>query len=158
MPARRLSIAEKLHKHTKKTSGCWLWTGNRPDGRYGHLKHLGRTLQAHRASFEHFVGAIPHGLWVLHRCDNPGCVRPDHLFLGTPADNVLDKIAKRRGGIGETHGRAILTEAAVHDIRAVMNAPGRKDGRRIALSAKYGVSATRISHVASGKEWAWLDA
>ena len=81
-------------------TGCWEWTGAR--ARFGHgLVHVGpggKLAQTHRVAWELMVGPVPEGMGVLHRCDNPPCVRPDHLFLGTQQDNVRDMWAKGRQG------------------------------------------------------------
>ncbi len=81
-------------------SGCWVWQGNRSGSGYGltsfHAEFRGYEAGAHRVYYRTFVGDIPDGLWVLHRCDNPPCVNPEHLFVGTAADNVRDMMAKGR--------------------------------------------------------------
>lgn len=79
------------------TDTCWLWIGrtNGSEG-YGKLSWHNADVYAHRLSWELHVGPVPLGLWVLHRCDNPPCVRPDHLFLGTHEDNMLDAARKHR--------------------------------------------------------------
>lgn len=77
--------------------GCWLWTGLADQHGYGRIHFEGRVTRAHRVSWMIHEGPIPEGQKVLHRCDTPACVRPDHLFLGTQADNMADMNAKGRG-------------------------------------------------------------
>jgi hypothetical protein len=154
--AHRVPLEDRFRRYVDRTPTCWNWTANRPGGRYGHLKYLGKTLLVHRVAYELFVGPIADGLWVLHHCDNPACVRPDHLYLGTPQRNVLDKIERKRGGLGELHGRTQLTVSDVTHIREIMSAPGSKMGRRKALIERYGISPTSISRIASGKQWRYM--
>ena len=77
---------------------CWEWPDLATASGYGRFSAAGRTHSAHRVAYEHFVGAIPEGLFVLHRCDNPLCCNPNHLFVGTAADNTADMMAKGRHG------------------------------------------------------------
>lgn len=85
-----------------KTDGCWVWRGSKTNGyRYGFFKKHGKVVQSHRYSWEMSFGAIPAGLKVLHRCDNPPCVNPSHLFLGTQKDNIHDMIRKGRQAAGK---------------------------------------------------------
>lgn len=82
-----------------KTDTCWFWTAStvgKSTYRYGGFWYKGKTVRAHRFSYEETYGPIPKGMKVLHKCDNPLCVRPDHLFLGTDADNNLDRSLKGR--------------------------------------------------------------
>lgn len=147
--------------------GCWEWTACRNWGGYGKLgtggKH-GETILAHRFSWEFHVGPVPTGLLVLHRCDNRLCVRPDHLFLGTHAENSADMVAKKRQSRGEAralvarrgegHGRAKLTAEDVFEIRRLYR-PGVVTLK--ALAQKYGVGSYAIWAASTGKTWAHLE-
>ncbi len=95
--ARAVSLrAKQLLKYEVVKSGCWIWQGGTsPDG-YGKVKRFGKTVRAHRLFYEHYVEAVPEGLWVLHKCDTPLCVNPAHLFVGTQLENEQDKDAKGR--------------------------------------------------------------
>lgn len=134
----------------RKTPTCWVWTGYRNALGYGVIRGSHETLLAHRVSYSLHVGP-PGNLRVCHKCDNPSCVRPDHLFLGTDLDNTRDMIAKgrMRKARGEGHADAKLTDAAVREIRAA----AATYGYRKRLAAKYGVSVKSIHHVRNGKTW-----
>lgn len=94
----RKTISEKFWSKVSKTNECWVWTGAINDNGYGYLafKNPRRNILAHRISWEIHHGSIRGGLRILHRCDNPPCVRPEHLFKGTDLDNVRDCISKGR--------------------------------------------------------------
>jgi hypothetical protein len=97
--ARTVPLAVRFWAKVQKSAGCWTWTANHLPKGYGVIG-VGAADQglklAHRVSWEIHFGPIPAGLFVCHRCDNPPCVRPDHLFLGTVQDNVDDMVAKGR--------------------------------------------------------------
>lgn len=138
--------------------GCWLWTGALNNVGYGQFSVRCRHVLAHRMSWTLECGPIPAGLWALHDCpggDNPACVRPSHLFLGTRADNMADMVAKDRQARlkGEAAPRAKLTEAQVLGIRARAAAgePHRKLGREFA------VDYSTISDIVRRKSWAHLE-
>ena len=94
--AHRRPLVERFWEKVEKSDGCWLWTGAKITQRYGALNVDGVIDLAHRLMWKMAYGPIPDGLQVLHHCDNPPCVRPDHLFLGTQQHNVRDAIRKKR--------------------------------------------------------------
>ena len=97
-------MIEGFFRRVEKTDQCWLWLAGKNKDGYGKVKIHGRSLQAHRVSWEIHHGPIPAGLNVLHRCDNPACVNPAHLFVGTALDNNRDRDAKGRNGCSKrTH-------------------------------------------------------
>lgn len=144
-------LLERLMRHvTKRASGCWEWTGGKARYGYGTIYIVtladGRPKYevASRASWLAHEGPIPDGLFVLHECDNPGCVNPDHLFLGTQADNVADMRRKGRNAIEFRVPHCRLSREQVAAIRA--DSRMQKD-----IARDYGVSASHISGIKSGK-------
>lgn len=97
----------------KSQDGCWEWTGSKIPTGYGHLMFHNIQTYAHRVSWTLCVGEIPEGLCVLHHCDNPCCVRPDHLFLGTMLDNMHDRDAKGRNNKGKRIPRKSKTASCI---------------------------------------------
>lgn len=132
-------------------SGCWLWTGTANNHGYGKLQHNGKLSYAHRVSYLLHIGPISDGLCVLHKCDVPSCCNPDHLWLGTKADNTRDKVAKRRqhDGVGENNGRAKLTAKQVKEIRSKLGS----GQTRASIAAEYGVKPTTVSGIQRGETW-----
>ena len=98
------------------TAECWDWQAGHTTNGYGSFRVRGRTLKAHRCAWELVNGPIPFGMQVLHHCDNPPCVNPAHLFLGTHVDNMADRTEKGRVPRGEDNGSARLTE---NNVRAI---------------------------------------
>ena len=100
----RGTIAERVEAKTRRTDGCWEWTAARNALGYGTISVKRRSTLAHRVAWELTHGPVPDGLCVCHTCDNPGCVRPDHLWLGTREENNHDRSAKgRTHNFGKTH-------------------------------------------------------
>lgn len=146
----RKSLLERFWAKVDKSdpSGCWLWLGARAGtGCYGVIWD-GRQKRAHRIIWEILNGPIPVGLDLCHHCDNPHCVNPDHLFLGTRSDNNNDSVRKGRWNrpLGENHPKAKLTSIQVLEIREA-SCSQRK------IAHYYGVSRAVIRQVLSGKAW-----
>jgi hypothetical protein len=130
---------------------CWDWLGAKVGG-YGVLTVKGKPTKAHRLSWESFYGVIPEGMYVLHKCDNPACANPDHLFLGTNDDNMADMVSKGRQCRGEGQHSARLTEDQVREIRLVYQRRSRVYGVT-ALSRRYKVPVQIIVRVVKGETW-----
>lgn len=140
-----------------KATECWVWTASRSWYGYGQIAYGRRgmdktTLRANRVSYELRYGAIPKGLWVLHHCDSPACVRPSHLFLGTQADNMADAASKGRMARGPINGNAKLTERDVHNIRMAL----AKGETQKQIARCFGVRRQCISKIKTGERWNWL--
>lgn len=134
-----------------KTDECWLWVGPFDKDGYGKFAITGRGwIRAHRASYMINLGEIPNSLCVLHRCDTPACIRHDHLFLGTQADNARDKVQKQRSMIGERNPRSKLTEEAVVEIREKYSTGFYTQG---ILAKLYRVCPATIQHAVNGRNW-----
>lgn len=132
---------------------CWPWQGSTRRNGYGDFKRANRHYSAHRVAFTLATGVYPGRALVCHTCDNPGCCNPAHLFLGTVADNNLDKQRKGRQARlqGSRNPQAKLTEADVVAIRR--RRAGGEKGR--ALAREFGVSPSRITMLASPKYGIW---
>lgn len=136
-----------------KTDTCWLWTASTIPGGYGQFRAGSPApYRAHRFSYEIHVGQIPQGLHVCHTCDTPACVNPDHLFVGTPADNMRDRNAKGRHVPmrGIANGEAKLTDDQVREIRRLY-ASGNYTQK--ALTKQFGVKIPQISRICRRVLW-----
>ncbi len=153
-PRKRTLPADRFWKYVEKTEGCWLWTAARGGGGYGQLGvgRMGenRFVRAHRLSYEIHVGAIPDGMCVLHHCDNPQCVRPDHLFLGTPRDNSEDMIRKGRHSYGEKRPLSVLTADQVREMRCLFAAGGVT---KMALARRFKINHATVRAILARKAW-----
>jgi hypothetical protein len=137
-----------------KKNECWEWIGASRNGRYGSIWFNGKIKDAHRVSWILHFGSIPDGMFVLHKCDNGKCVRPDHLFLGTQGDNARDMHVKGRWKApdrrGEKSGRFKLTWDAVRQIRRIRMEVGLTHQR---LAIEFGVSASHIGQIVRNLYW-----
>ena len=162
-------------EHLPELGPCWIWTGP-PDasgyGRIGCGLRTSGTMKANRASWLLVFGEIPEGQNVLHKCDNPACVRPEHLFLGSHSDNIKDMMAKGRHGSnadamrqlhaegnfrlnprkGESHPAAKLSDEMVKELHAY-----RSSGHTTRDTAsRFGVSQAAVIHIGKGRTWKHL--
>jgi hypothetical protein len=140
---------EQFWARVEKGPRCWLWIGRKTSLGYGLLTVDGKAVYAHRFSWELHNGPIPPGISICHRCDVPGCVRPDDLFPGTQKQNIQDAVAKGRMHRGETTGTAKLTEAQVAGIKALL----RSGAQQKDAAERFGVSRSAIQLIAAGKRW-----
>ena len=147
-----LTLSARLlrRKRIIPETGCWEWQGALTVG-YGRIKVAGAVLLTHRLAYEVFVWPIHGDLHVCHRCDNRRCINPQHLFLGTPKDNMQDCIAKGRFVVngfprGEKHYAARLTDQEIAEIRSVPKGKGTNE-----LAAKYKISARYVRQLREGK-------
>lgn len=147
------AVVERFWKYVSKTDGCWEWTGAKDGRGYGGLKVNKKMVKAHRLSWTIHNGDISDDLFCCHHCDNPACVRPEHLFVGTHSDNMRDMSVKgrttrttRHRPIGIVNGRAKLTPIEVAEIRS------RKDGN-LRLSAEFRISVSQIKRIRSNERW-----
>ena len=153
-------LEQRFWSKVRKTSDCWIWIAAR--GYFNGKKGAGygrfligsrrdgtnRPVYAHRLAWELSNGDIPDGMFVLHKCDNPSCVRPDHLFLGTHDDNMKDMASKMRSCVGQKHRDVILDEGKVKEIRMRY-----KRGNGPKLAEEYGVSIQTLYAALKGRSW-----
>jgi hypothetical protein len=146
-------LADRFWSKVKKDSGlywdgseCWLWIAYRGGGGYGRINDRGRCIYAHRVAYELAHGPIPATLQVLHHCDTPACVRPEHLFVGDWLLNAQDRARKGRWP-------ATLTAASVQEIRRLWAAGKHSQS---SLAAQFGVQIPAISRLVTGKTWRHL--
>jgi hypothetical protein len=147
------SLEERFWSKVEKSDGCWLWRGAIGKRGYGTFSIGGRTYRAHRIAYEMTYRPLSPGVEACHHCDTPLCVRPDHLFAGTHAENVADMVEKARHRYGEVHPKARLTAGEVIEIRALYATGSISQAR---LGARYAVSKQSIAAIIHGKHWTRL--
>jgi len=136
-------------RKVQQSEGCWTWTGSLDRNGYGKIRVEYRLLGAHRFSWELHHSAIPEGLCVCHRCDNPCCVNPDHLFLGTAKENIADKVAKGRHMRNGAAVNAKLTAEDVDHIRGLL-ASGRSQR---SVAREFNTHHSNIYCIKTGRSW-----
>lgn len=151
--SRKFTLHDRFWSRVNKTDTCWIWTGTSlAVGGYGYISHKRKMYRAHRLSYEWTKGSIPKGMFICHTCDNPKCVKPEHLFLGTPADNVHDMIKKGRDtkAVGEKASKSKLTPIQVLEIVELFPKPGISYAE---MGRRYGVKHSSIINIVRGKSW-----
>lgn len=145
---------DKFWEKVNKSNDCWIWLGHIDKDGYGKFWNY----LAHRFAWIDSFGEIPKGKYVCHKCDNPSCVNPSHLFLGTQFDNMKDMITKGRinSRVGELNPKSKLTEK---DVRFIHEAYKFNGYNRTDLAKRFGVTKTCISYALAGKSWhnIWLE-
>lgn len=158
---RRMTPEQRFWLYTRKGNPdeCWKWLGYIPRGKYGlgygQLRdETKKRLPAHRFSYRLHKGPIPNGLIVCHKCDNPKCVNPNHLFLGTHKDNAEDRDRKGRGNpgvsLGEKHGNSVITDKIVLEMRRLYRP--RKVSQQF-LADRFNCDRKTVSHVVRRSTW-----
>jgi len=138
-----------MAKRHVSESGCWEFTGYRGDKGYGRICHKGHVPNAHRAAYEIYVGPIPDGMFVMHKCDNPPCFNPSHLMVGTAKFNSEDMVSKKRNHLGSARPQSKLTEKSVLEMRLRhMNGEGVCH-----LAREYKIGYGNASEIISGRWW-----
>lgn len=141
------SLKERFYSKVSVSDGCWEWIGSINGCGYGSIKHQGKTLGSHRVSYELHKGEIPAGMHVMHKCDNPSCVNPDHLLIGTHADNMRDMYLKNRRipATGLKNGAAKLSPDNI-SLLLTSNEPSEKLAKQLGVSGSR-IRAIRRSHL-----------
>jgi len=147
---KRKSAVDRFWEKVDKSGDCWKWTASKANG-YGIFRINNKKVYAHRFSWLIHNSPVPVGMYVCHRCDNPGCCNPGHLFLGTAKDNMQDAKKKGRLAIGEAHGRSKLTAKDVQEIRSLYRIRGEYSGK--VLAKLFGVNKSAISKIVNNKKW-----
>lgn len=141
----------KLSKANKK--GCINWLGSKNKKGYGKLSYNGKLILSHRFSYLIYYGYLDDNLFVCHRCDNPSCVNPKHLFLGTPKDNMKDASVKGRCVLpnqkGQNHPHSKLTDKKVKEIKKLM----KSGASGLKVAKKYNVDNSVIYDIKNGRSW-----
>ena len=152
---RYVSIKERILSNIwiYSETGCWEWQGCKTKDGYGVIKIKGRTKRVHRIAYRIFNGDFDPSLCICHKCDNPSCCNPNHLFVGTQKDNIRDMVAKGRSNKGEKNPLSKLTKEDIFDIRRLYRI-GNLTQQEIA--DKFGVNQQTISKIVNRKNWKHL--
>ncbi len=133
---------------------CWEWVGTRPSGAYGHFSIKAKAVKAHRWVYELCCGPIPEGMVIRHKCDNPSCVNPLHLTVGTHQDNINDRQERRRWADrqGEKHPLRKVSEADVHQIRRAANLGEPQKS----IAQRFGIGSGQVGKIVRRENWSHI--
>jgi len=146
-----LTLKERFMNSVNKTDSCWLWKGKIPAHGYGYIQINKKCYRAHRVSWEIYFGEIPKGMLVCHKCDVPSCVNPDHLFLGSDADNMRDRDEKCRvaHNKGEKCGKSKIKESDVIAIKTLF----KSGATQTEIGNKLGINRKNVFNIVRGVSW-----
>ena len=155
MARKKTSLKERLLRKVEKVPSsigeCWEWRGKIDKGGYGHIRGASSEyLRTHRAAYAIFIGPIDDGMVIRHKCDNPGCCNPDHLVIGTQAENMKDRRSRGNDPIGERNGRSKLYRDQVEDIKwmlLVKKMPVKE------IAQRYNINRSAIYKIKYGERW-----
>lgn len=144
---------ERFEKYIDRSGDCHIWIGCKHSKGYGSFQlgyeHNNKKAYAHRFAYELYIGKIPKGLLILHKCDNPSCVNPAHLFTGTNADNSKDMVSKNRQAKGSKIASSKLKESIVIKIKSMLE----KGITHKIIAEKFKVSRDTVTKINTGKTW-----
>jgi hypothetical protein len=138
-----------VYKHIRLVGECFEFTGSKDESGYGLIRFKGKVQRTHRVIWIIKNGPIPKGMMVLHKCDNPPCCNPEHLFLGSQDDNMKDMVSKGRQAdqSGERNGNSFLTKEVIKNIR-------KENGTLVSVAKKFGIGKSTVSLIRRGEYWA----